>query len=339
MPFHEKLKGYAERLGYGESETMARIFEILYDDKDVIDLVAALPGTAQEISEKTGMPAARVVELGTRLLTRGRIIVDFKKNNVFRRFPAMIELRDSSVLDPETTQELYELWERIVLEESADMVNALKKRDVAPMVRVLPIERSVQAQNSVLDVDSARKIFQEAGLITVLPCVCRTIARKNGRGRDCPAPETSVCMQTNFFAAGVLARKVGEKIGREEALKRVGDAEDAGLVHMVRNNVQKDMFMCNCCSCCCTGLHMYHQYDYPGVLAPSRFRVKIDPDLCTACGICEDRCQFHAVKVEASGAVIDLTHCMGCGNCVITCPEKALTLEELRPVDHIRVKK
>jgi ferredoxin len=28
-------------------------------------------------------------------------------------------------------------------------------------------------------------------------------------------------------------------------------------------------------------------------------------------------------------------HCMGCGACVITCPNKALTLELVRPPEHI----
>jgi NAD-dependent dihydropyrimidine dehydrogenase PreA subunit len=37
-------------------------------------------------------------------------------------------------------------------------------------------------------------------------------------------------------------------------------------------------------------------------------------------------------------AVVDSDRCYGCGNCVITCPEEALTLEEVRPLEHIRVK-
>lgn len=338
MPFHPKLKDYAAQLGYGESETMARIFEILYDSEEAIDLVAALPGTAQEIAEKTGMPVNRVVELGMSLLMRGKIIVDFKRNQVFRRFPAMVELRDSSVIDAATTPELFRLWDRIVVEEAGDLVESLRARRVAPMMRVIPVERTVAAQNTVLDIDSARKIFMDANLITVLPCVCRMVAKKNGRSLDCPAPETAVCMQTNFFASGVLGRKIGEKIGREEALRRIGAAEDAGLVHTVRNNVAKDMFMCNCCACCCTALHMYHQYRFPGILAPSRFRIGLDVAACTGCGVCADRCQFHAITMEDGQAVIDLDHCMGCGNCAVTCPEAALALEEIRPAEHIRVK-
>jgi MinD superfamily P-loop ATPase len=106
---------------------------------------------------------------------------------------------------------------------------------------------------------------------------------------------------------------------------------------MVRNNIQKDMFMCNCCSCCCTGLFLVNQTGYSDALAPSRFRVKLDDDACSGCETCVDRCQFHAITVDGM-AVVDNDKCYGCGNCVITCPEEALTLEEVRPLEHIRVK-
>jgi heterodisulfide reductase subunit A-like polyferredoxin len=106
---------------------------------------------------------------------------------------------------------------------------------------------------------------------------------------------------------------------------------------MIRNNVKKDMFMCNCCSCCCTGLYLVNDLGYAGGVAPSRFRVKLDEDVCAGCGDCEDRCQFHAISIDET-AIIDHEKCYGCGNCAITCPEEALTLEEIRPKEHIRVK-
>ena len=338
MPVHEKLKSYAKELGYPGSETLARIFEILFTEEDEIKVVASLPGTSDEIVQKTGLPKKRVVEILTRLMTTGSIIVDFSNMQIFRRFPAIIYMRDSCVHNPETSQEQFELWDKIALEESENMVKNMKGRGVPATTRVLPIEKTVESQNTVLDVDSARKIFSEAGLITAAPCVCRLIAKKNGRGKDCPAPEEAVCMQTNFFAAGILGRKIGEKLTKEEALRRIGAAEDAGLVHMVRNNVHKDMFMCNCCSCCCTGFEFFKNQNYPGVFAPSRFRIKADIDLCTACGECETKCQFHAIEIEDK-VKIDMEKCHGCGNCALVCPEEALVLEEIRPVEHIRTKK
>ncbi len=337
MPIPNELKAYASKIGYPESETLARIFNILYDGPYDLKLIEAMPGTAKELSERTGIPQDKVAEATMQLLMQGALSVDFKKLDVLRLFPAMIELRDSSLLCKDVPQELYELWEKLVIEESGPMISDLMKKKIPPMVRVVPIERSVESQNAVLDIDSARKIFKDANLITVVPCVCREVARKNGRGKDCPAPETAVCMQTGIFASGVMARNVGEKITTEEALKRIGDAEDAGLVHCTRNNVQKDMFMCNCCSCCCTGFHFLQNLDYKYSLAPSRFRVKFDKEACSDCGQCEERCQFKAISMEDTMKV-EYEKCYGCGNCVITCPEEALSLEEVRPKEHIRVK-
>jgi ferredoxin len=337
MAIPEELKSYAIELGYPGSETLGRIFEILFTEEDEIKVVAALPGTSDEIAQKTGLPKKRAIEILTRLMTTGSIIVDFSNMQIFRRFPVIIFMRDSCVHNPETSQEQFELWDKIALEESSNMVKKMKERGVPATTRVLPIEKTVESQNTVLDVDSARKLFSEANLITAAPCVCRLIAKKNGRGEDCPAPPDAVCMQTNFFAAGILGRQIGEKLTKEEALRRIGAAEDAGLVHMVRNNVHKDMFMCNCCSCCCTGFEFYQNLDFPGVFAPSRFQIKSDPELCSACGECEPKCQFHAITIEDT-VKIDMEKCHGCGNCAHICPEEALMLEEIRPVEHIRVK-
>ena len=278
------LEDYAAKLGFPKSEALGRIFAILYDGEDDLRIIEALPGTAAEIAGKTGLPEERIREVADRLMRRGALAHPMKQPDLYRLFPAMVELRDATVLWPEAPQELFELWEEIVYKEMPDLIPMLKKLKVPPMIRVVPIERSVESQNTVLDADSARKIFREANLITALPCACRMQARKNDRSPDCPAPESSVCMQTNGFAEVVLSRGLGERLTNEEALKRIAEAEEAGLVHMVRNNVQKDMFMCNCCSCCCTGLFMVNQTGYLDALAPSRFRVKLDVDAVPVAG-------------------------------------------------------
>lgn len=331
------LQEYAAKLGFPESKTLAKILNILYDGEDDLKIIEALPGTAAEIAGKTGLPEERVREVADRLFERGALSHPMKKPDLYRLFPAMIELRDTTVLWPDAPQELFELWEELVGKEMPNLIPMLEKLKVPPMVRVVPIERSVESQNTVLDADSARKIFQDAELITAIPCPCRLQARKNNRSPDCPAPESSVCMQTNGFAEVVLSRGLGERLTNEEALRRVEEAEEAGLVHMVRNNIQKDMFMCNCCSCCCTGLFLVNQTGYVDGISPSRFRVKLDEEACSGCGLCEERCQFHAISLDEI-AVVDVEKCFGCGNCVITCPDEALTLEEVRPIEHIRVK-
>jgi len=50
----------------------------------------------------------------------------------------------------------------------------------------------------------------------------------------------------------------------------------------------------------------------------------IKPNMCTECGLCEEKCRFHAItnfKVESIG-------CEGCGVCAHVCPEDAITMKD-----------
>jgi len=100
------------------------------------------------------------------------------------------------------------------------------------------------------------------------------------------------------------------------------------LVHTVGNTRGLGHIICNCCKDCCI--------NWPGernagvnFAAPSRFAAVVDPELCTACGTCQDRCYFDAVEVD-DVAEIDAEKCMGCGLCLVTCPDEAITLKETR---------
>lgn len=338
MPVPEPLKQYAMQLGFPDSDTIGRIFELLYPDDDSLKLASALPGTVEEIAERTGFSSEKVRKIADKLMSRGALSHPMNKPEWLRLYPVFIELRDACVIAwRDAPQELFELWDKIIYNEVPKLVPLLKGSNITPLVRVVPIERTVESQSKVLDIDSARKIFKEAELVTAVPCACRTQSRRVGKDKGCRAPaDVHLCMQINGFAKPLLDKGIAKPITNEEALKRIGIAEDAGLVHVVRNNYKKDMFMCNCCPCCCVGLNYINNLDFQGAYAPSRFRVKLDAGACTGCGICEDRCSFKAIKVGNIAEIIT-DRCFGCGNCVITCPEKALSLEEIRPREHIRI--
>jgi MinD superfamily P-loop ATPase len=48
----------------------------------------------------------------------------------------------------------------------------------------------------------------------------------------------------------------------------------------------------------------------------------IDQDLCTECGLCEEKCRFHAI----SNSQVDPISCEGCGVCAYICPENAIDM-------------
>jgi len=54
----------------------------------------------------------------------------------------------------------------------------------------------------------------------------------------------------------------------------------------------------------------------------------IDPEKCTACGICADVCRFDAVIPGDETYRIDALACEGCAACFYQCPEEAIRMEE-----------
>jgi ferredoxin len=326
---------YAAILGFPGSEILFKIFDELYNGEDDIKILQALPGDAESISKATGISLDNLKPKLELLWKKGAVSTAMGQYFLIK---GLILLRDHSVMWPDASQKYWELWEEMFTKEHERHAAHLNSKNYPPAMRVLPVQETVDAESKILDIDSAIKVFKDARIISAVQCACRLQAKKTGRGQTCPSPETANCFATNMVAEMTLARGIGEQISLEEALKRLKECEDAGLVHMARNNIADDMFMCNCCACCCHGLHMINDGSYTKAFAPSRFQIRFDADACTGCGECEDRCQFEAIAVNDI-AEINLDKCFGCGNCVATCPSGALVLTEVRPTDSIRVAK
>jgi len=57
-------------------------------------------------------------------------------------------------------------------------------------------------------------------------------------------------------------------------------------------------------------------------------KVKVDANLCIACGNCVFYCPYDAAELKSPGGIsFDLAACRGCGLCVAMCPALALELE------------
>jgi len=57
----------------------------------------------------------------------------------------------------------------------------------------------------------------------------------------------------------------------------------------------------------------------------SAFQARIDPELCSNCEACLNRCQMDAIQ-EGDVYPVDPDRCIGCGLCVSTCPTEAITM-------------
>jgi MinD superfamily P-loop ATPase len=54
----------------------------------------------------------------------------------------------------------------------------------------------------------------------------------------------------------------------------------------------------------------------------------IDPEKCTACGICYEVCRFEAIIPGNEAYRVDSLACEGCASCFYQCPEEAIRMEE-----------
>ncbi len=64
---------------------------------------------------------------------------------------------------------------------------------------------------------------------------------------------------------------------------------------------------------------------YRKQLGGEKMAVKIDKELCNACGSCVDECAFDALSVE-DVAICNEEECTECEACIDVCPTNAISL-------------
>ena len=319
--------------GYPESKTLLEILKRVVSREEAFILLN-LPGTLEEISNKTGIPVQRLRTILEKLFERGIVLtVSVNGKTVYalcneidsivvgigaKRARGKLDKVDLEILDLAKT--LTEEYLRYAPEEDE------------AYVRVIPIERTLPTAFEVLPYEVLSKIIREAKVIAVAECVCRTKARR------CNNP-TETCILLDRAARIALKRNIAREVSVDEALKILEMCEELGLVHCTNNASYGLEFICNCCPCCCIFLRGLIQYGRRDSVVKSRYQAVVDTTLCTGCGVCESVCVFGAMKVEEGVARSDAEKCFGCGLCVSKCPNGAIRLVLVKGEEHIPVRK
>ena len=314
--------------------------------------------TMEQLIETSGMPPDHIEKSITNLARKGLV---FNQPNsagvmVYRLLPLMLvglmEYKFMGELNGSREEkDLARLFEKL-LEELRDQIQgaydtfsplfkgapatdrtvpARTSRDGKP-VRVIPIDKTLETyEEFILPSQSVEEIIAKFDDIAVGHCFCRQ--RRGLLGEPCSmgAP-TLNCFTFGKSARHTVAQGFAKKVTRDEALRIMREAEEAGLVHKAfhphSREDRPETSICNCCKDCCDTIRLWRSGTLPLINSTYHLAV-INPELCVGCGTCVEGCPTEAVTLNAEGvAEVDEQSCFGCGVCSRFCPEEAVALKE-----------
>lgn len=325
--------------GFPRSPETMDMLRLLFsaDDADLASRVPNFPLTqpARRIAARTTLSAdhaaARLLNMADRGLILEYTILGTPRYALMPAMPGFIEMQ---FIEPEKMQDPARrragaLWHQAMRGEFGREVFDFPTSSM----RVIPVNKSISARQTVYSFEEAEKILRASGRISLTQCACRTSADA------CDAPRET-CLMLNAGADYVGGRMgLARIITRKQAVKMLERAADAGLVHMTTNNRPPVQVLCSCCACCCTGLISVTQLGRPAAGIASNFRAAPMPGAtCAACGACARACPTGAVtappkpaaKSKGNGGAamptVDADRCLGCGQCARACAQGAMAL-------------
>ncbi len=340
-----------ERVGFPDSSRLRPIMEELMTP-DQARMVAMLPGTAEEVAERSGIEINRVKDSLDELFYKGVVFPrgDFRRREFYRFARSIGQLHDAVLatreLDVERDRSFFELWYDFVMNEMYPYFAEDMKRRSRRVDRIVPAYKAIKDLDGVLPCENFPEMLRAQERIAVVPCSCRLCTTAVGEPCDVHDEVAHwACIQFGRAADYVITRGSGREISLEEALELNDIIEEAGLLHKWNNTAAMTgpRLSCQCCRDCCM---MYVPIDQAGlpislIWEKSRYQAEVNQDDCSGCQTCVERCLFDAidmVRPEGSKkykAVINAENCFGCGVCAVGCEQGAIKMKIVRPPEHI----
>ena len=138
------------------------------------------------------------------------------------------------------------------------------------------------------------------------------------KGKPCQSGSPlKYCIWFGNVADYMVGRNYATNISKEKLYKLLGKYEKTGPVHFWRN----------CCKCLC--FYLEAKKSVSDIAKPfievTQFILQVDLTTCIGCGECVNCCEFGALHVSDK-VVVNKRKCLGCGYCVSKCSTKSLTL-------------
>ncbi len=208
----------------------------------------------------------------------------------------------------------------------------IQKKLPVEAARTIPVEEALPQNGRIYTYEQLSEVVDAATSFAASICYCRHHAELNGEPCQIEGLPEYACLSFNRGADYIVDRGFGKRITQKECREILQAVEEKGLVHNTNNATGYTEFICNCCGCCCGFLKTIRQLDYIPSLAYSNFKLAIDPDSCTICGDCIERCPVEALSIDEDDVlIVNRDRCLGCGNCNSVCPGASLSLVRQSP--------
>lgn len=283
--------------------------------------------TLDDIAKRTGLDRGYLDTTLRAMNQKGQVFrINFGGTSVFKLLPFVFGIYEFQL--PRIDREFTELFEQYSKE-------AFQKEFFSrtpALMKVVPIGVDVSPDSTVEPYESVVKLIEGAKSWMVNECVCKKERALMGHRCDRPM---EVCLAFAPVEHVFDNVKTGRAITKEEAYRILKESEEAGLVHQVSNTATGHIYICNCCECCCLPLRSFKEIG-TNATARSNYRAAVDASICTACGVCIDRCQVDAIEVGECAVIGD---CIGCGLCATSCPAGAIRMVRRDQAEQLPVPK
>jgi ferredoxin len=324
---YERLADALDGLPNGFPRTSSgvevRLLEKIFSP-DEAELASHLTGQMEPvdaIARRAGMPARDAGRELVALARRGIIWSGKAGREVaFRLAPFMVGIYEAQLGTMD--EEFARLYERFMDEGGAAGI----MKPLPSLHRVLPGKEAVEP-GTILPYEDVLAIIEKGKAFRVRGCICRVQQDLIGARRCDFGLENCLIIYTEDRPPSP------EDISREQAVSILNEAEKAGLVHTTANVMDEITYICNCCGCCCGILRGFTDWGIDEAIARSNYLAEIEPDKCTGCEICIERCQVGAISMGNGVAAVDLVRCIGCGLCATGCPADAAHLKRKPEAD------
>ncbi len=224
MSKNDALEVIMERLGNAGSDRFRRVLEELMTPEQA-QMAEALPGTPQEVADKTGIALDSVKDGLDDLFFKGVIFPrgDFKERSYYRLARSDGQLHDATMatlkLDVEKDRPFFEAWWDFKINEwYPNSAKGMKERG-KPGLRLVPAYKSIKHLEDILPYENYPEILKAQKRIAVTPCPCRL--NTLSMGEECEIHDEvthPACLQFGRCADYVIVRGSGTELTFEEAL-------------------------------------------------------------------------------------------------------------------------